>query len=764
MRLIRASLRHPRLAIVLVLAVTGLAAAGLPRLELRTDGHALVPPGDPAIVADAEIRGRFRLRDPIVVLVQTSHPGGIFNLETLTRVRKLSDAFAALPGVGPENVASLATERRDRVYPGTLTFRPFLDPLPDTPELMETLRGDVEAPGLLRGTLVSYDGKAATILVGVPSGPGGTGDRIAFYRQVRSLADSMEGGRDRIDVVGAPVAEALLGTHLLADLAVLLPLSLAVVALIVWLGCRRVWGVLLALSNAGACIVATFGLMGWLGSPVYLTTAMLPVVLTTVAVADEIHVFWQHQRALAAASGESPAELVARTLGRLAAPIVFTTVTTAVGFLSFLSSPIQPVRAFGLFAGIGVLFCLAWSFLVTPAALLLLGPERLRRPAMATRPGGDRISQVLALGLRRPGWTLAALAGLTLILGAGVARLQVQDSWIDGFAPGSDFYQATQRANRHLHGTHTLLVHLDFDRPAPEGVPAFQSPAVLDAVGRLEGFLRGRPYVGGVLGPNSHLSAVTYLWLARQEEMRAIPRHPDRVKTAWERFDMGRGEHRRREIVDDDLRRGVVTVFLKDANYRDTAALMDDIRAFSAKYLAPLGGRIGFAGDVAVSQAMIPAIVRTQVSSVLWALVGSFAAVWIASRSFRTAGLAILPVSVAVLWVFGVMGWSGIPLGVATSMFCSISLGIGVDYAIHLLDRMRPMSGQGSGETALQAVQEVGPAIVTDTAAIALGFGLLAISQVPSNARFGGLVAVALLASCVLTLAGLGALLARRSE
>jgi hypothetical protein len=131
--LTRASVRHPRRTIAVFLAAIALVAPGLLRLELRTDGHALVPPDDPVVKIDAEVREHFGLRDPIVVLVETSHPAGIFNRETLIRVQKLSDALAKLDGVGPRQVVSLATEHRDRVYPGTLNFRPFLDPMPDSP-------------------------------------------------------------------------------------------------------------------------------------------------------------------------------------------------------------------------------------------------------------------------------------------------------------------------------------------------------------------------------------------------------------------------------------------------------------------------------------------------------------------------------------------------------------------------------------------------------------------------------------------------------
>lgn len=112
-RLAERSIERPWIAIAAVLALTLAAAPGMMRLTLRTDGHALVPPEDPAVLFDAEVREHFELRDPLVVLIETSHPEGIFNTDTLARVRDLTAALAALPEVGPRHVTSLATETRD---------------------------------------------------------------------------------------------------------------------------------------------------------------------------------------------------------------------------------------------------------------------------------------------------------------------------------------------------------------------------------------------------------------------------------------------------------------------------------------------------------------------------------------------------------------------------------------------------------------------------------------------------------------------------
>ena len=766
-RVYRAARRHPRWTLALALAVTLIAAAGLARLELRVDGRALVPTDDPTLLFDRRIRELFGVRESLVVVVESSHPNGIYNPGTLRTIQRVSEIAAEIPEIGPRNVMSLATERRDRVYPGTLKFRPFLDPLPDTPLLMSHLKDDVEAAGILEGTLVSTDSRAAAVLIGVPApAADGAFDRRQLYRRVVTAVEALGSETDRVSVVGAPAAEALLGAHVLADLVALLPASMLVMAILLGWRLRRVWGVLLGLTEVGACLVFTLGLMGWLGVPVYLTTAVLPVVLTTLGLADEIHVF-SHYQLLLARGGGTKAELVDRTLRDMVRPVTFTSLTTSIGFLSFTAAEIEPIRMFGVFAAVGILFCLLWTLTVAPAALALLPADRLRRPPSSGRPGTVRW---VGPFLRRPRWTLAVLALVTLSLGLGVRQLYVQDSWIEGFAPESSFRLQTEAVNRRFHGTHLLLIHLqiaDGEGEPPRGdgrSGPLLDPELLHEIGELEAFLSGLPGVGGVLGPHSHLSTISYLWLGRRAEAFGIPEDPVRVSRLLRFFEVVRGEHRRREVIVDDLDQALVTVFLKNANYREVQALLQALARDRAS--DPGSGRmeVRLAGDVAVSQAMIPAIVRSQVLSLLIALVGAALTLTVLFRSLSTALLSLLPVSMAVLWTFGAMGWLDVPLGVATSMFCAITLGVGVDYAIHFLEARRRAQAAGSSPVLVRALEESGPAIVTDMLAIAGSFGLLMISNVPANARLGLLAAVALVAGCILTLVGLGALLARGQE
>lgn len=979
----RQSVRHPAAAVAVAFAVVAAAAPGILRLELRTDGHALVPPDRPEILLDQEVRDEFDAKDALVVVIRSEHPDGIYDLQTLQLVQDLTREIEAIEGIAAGDVTSLDTEYNHRVRPGTLQARRFLEPMPRTPQDLEMLRSDLERIRLYTGILVSRDGRSTSILVGVPKGV----DRTALYATVQSLVSGHQGGCERIHVVGAPVAEAMLGHHILEDLGVpravlgvstaeddeaatedssrlhlpqslhelrrmiarhigLAPVAILIMGVVFAVSFRSLTAAALPLIEVGACLATVFGLMGWAGVPVYLTIAVMPVILAAIGVTDEIHVFARYAQEVQSHPERPCVDAVMVTLEEMWRPIVKTSVTTAVGFLSFALSPLPPVRAFGIFTSIGIVFCMLWSLSTIPAMLALLGTRRCA-PSGISRPRRfDVLSRLEQLFRRLAGFSLAGryailifAAVFVLLCPFGVKRLRVQDSWIDGFAPESAFYRATQFFNERFLGSHVLLLRLEtpadrftgevpvsaidhrqivlvdahLDRPdrlAGLGItltpaqapptspnpaqPAVQNPpsasertlspksegttppsrgtaassdrsaaapsrlsaaaptsrsgvsptlptkptstsrsatppiserrpaprptnssppprrgtasqrpwkgriaeariengqivALLDKKGgspkmamlaagaetvqyeirelpladpstlreieRLEEFVEGlRDYtVGGVIGPASLLATANFMSRGLREEHRCLPADSDTAEWVWSQYARIRGAPRLRQTINEGYNAALVSVFLKDANFVDVGLLMKAIRRYEAEHLKPAGISLDFAGDVAVSQTLIDSIVDTQVRSLLGSLVGVLLVTIVLGRSLLYGILSALPCCLAVLGNFAFMGWMGIPLSVATSMFAGMTLGIGVDFAIHLIERYRLARRRGFEQTQAVAdsLRHTGPAVLIDGAAVALGFGVLVLSQVPANARLGWLVVLSV-ACCVL--------------
>src|SRR5262249_11243804 len=141
---------------------------------------------------------------------------------------------------------------------------------------------------------------------------------------------------------------------------------------------RRIIASILPMAEVGACLLFIFGLMGWFDVPVYLTIAVMPVLLTAMAVTDEIHVYSRYFALLHEKHVEDHRELVQETMDEMVCRVVNTSRTPATGLFPFAFPPLKPVVALGLFTGIGVMFCLFWSLSVMPAFLSLIKPAWLR--------------------------------------------------------------------------------------------------------------------------------------------------------------------------------------------------------------------------------------------------------------------------------------------------------------------------------------------------------------------------------------------------
>jgi predicted RND superfamily exporter protein len=843
-RLPRIALRRPGTTLAVAAAVVLAAAGGLTRLELATDGRELLPRGDPAVRYDQALRRSLGLRDTVAVVVWSPRPEGIFEPRALAAVTELSERLAALDGVGRAHVTSLATEPGTRTVPGTLHPRPLLDPLPRTPREIDRLRQDLRRIPIYDGVLVSHDGHGAAVLVELPP----AADRRRTVAEIRRRAAAAVAPPLTVDVVGAPVAEALLGDHLLADLGVprrwliagaapsgrppLVPAALVFMSAVFFAAFRRPLAVLLPLLEVAVCLAVVFGVLGWAGIPLYLTTAILPVVLTAVGTADEIHVFRRLREIAAERPGQPWRQTVEETLEDMAGPVILTSVTTATAFLSFALSPIGPVRVFGLAAAAGVGVCLLFTLTVLPALLLLL-PAPLLLPRTHPRGGSARGFEALARLAREHPLAAPAgfAAGLSVLALLGLPRLEVQDSWAAGFAADSPMARAITRFEEGFLGSHQLRLVIRGPRAAARGEAAaeavgqheltlpraawpadldlleqaalrvagssgrewrtwivsaepaggrlrlhlalqggslrvalrprpgervrweilsepFRRPGPVAALAALEDFLARRPGVGGVLGPAAYLRTAHDLATGAG---RHLPDRSDRLRAAWQNYAVLRGPARLEETVDPERwDRAVITVFQRHSSYRTSGRLFDDLGRWEARRLTPLGLTAETAGDVTVSRALIGAVVRTQLVSLALSLAGIGLVVTLLGGSWRWGAAALLPPALAVTAAFSALGAAGLPLGVATSMFAGIVLGVGVDGAVHLLTRLSRgrAAGLGHRRALAEALAGTGPPIALDALAVGGGFGLLSLSTVPANAHLGALLALAV-ATCL---------------
>jgi predicted RND superfamily exporter protein len=216
------------------------------------------------------------------------------------------------------------------------------------------------------------------------------------------------------------------------------------------------------------------------------------------------------------------------------------------------------------------------------------------------------------------------------------------------------------------------------------------------------------------------------------------------------------------EEIDYDYRQANLRATLNTGRFTHGKVVMEAAEQYVNDAFSTADLTATLTGRVSVDYHWIRELAQSHFRSVGIAL----AAVWlVATLSFGSALaglLALVPVAMAILLIYAIMGFFGIWLAIGTSMFAAIAIGIGVDFSVHTIDRLKVLiKEQGrSMEDAFSALfPSTGRALLFNFAAILLGFGVLTTSQVPPLVRFGSLVGVAVSVSFVASMTLLPALI-----
>jgi predicted RND superfamily exporter protein len=767
LRLSEHATRRPVLWIAAFLLLTLVCLSGFTRLRIRTDGSAVYPTANPVI--QDTIRDRVTFRDPreLILLVTPTREEGpsLLSLEGITYLRSIRDALLELEGLHPPGVLSLGTIPDGMPRSISRPFPTFLDTtFRDAGEfdaMLERIRQNRIASGLF----VTPDGTAAALYVGFRNDlePRGT------IEELRSWIDSRgeEEETFRLRLLGPLVAETMLGEKVLGDLARLIPVMVAVIAVLLLLSLGTPGGVLVPMTAAVASILWILGIMGHVGSPVTLVSTVLPVLLMAMSITDEVHLLERIQAHLSdGARGEGGSDhsrentrrVLLASLREVGSPIVATSVTTAIAFLSFLSASMSPVRDFGLFASVGILLAMMFTFTFIPALIVLLPARWLLPRERSLLPGLRSIPRIWERGAIRQSNRVLLPATVLLAVGLpGLLLLRVEDSWVRNFDPDDPLVVADREFNERFWGTYRYDVVFRGEPwffYTPEGVALLEECARVAEAG---------PHVGGTFGHVSLMEEVADEY-GEEPPVSALSERQIRRLGAWAEIALGRPLLAR--VISGNGSTARMRVFVKDADYPRGLALEAHLREGLTGRAEAAGVQIHFSGDLPSAVEVVRDIVTNQLRSIGWTLVGIAALLLIVFRNLRTALILLIPVIVANWLLLAGLGYLRVPLGIASSMFASLTIGVGIDYPLHLLHAYRRhRSSSPDRDAALEgALGTAGRAIRWNAIALGVGFAVLGVSGLPPNRALGLLLGAAMFLCYGSTLFFLPRFVSRRGE
>ncbi|MEW6216419.1 MAG: MMPL family transporter, partial [Candidatus Bipolaricaulota bacterium] len=658
---------HPAWTLGGIALITLVFALFLPRLGFQADYSQMLPAGDPVVAQYERARDLFGSQSLFMLAVVAEESGTLFDLPSLTKLYRITEELQAFVDEGLlEEVISPMTVDIVQGSATAITVRPILPGLPRDEEDAARFREVILGERMVRDTLFVADGSAAVLVL--KAHPEFEDDEQAMGKVLAGLEaiPTRHGGPESFYISGDAAFLVYVNRYMRKDLAFLLPVVILVVVAVLFVSFRTLRGVFLPMAVVLVALVWTMGFVALLGAKLTMISTFLPVLLVAVGSAYGIHVVNDH--AELARRGGDRKKLALQIADEMLTPITGAALTTAAGFLTLLTAFLVPTREFGAFAAFGTLVAFVLALTLIPAILALLPIPRVRE-----RKARLLFDKVVGRGAgfvaRRPALTLGlALAVFGFFLG-GVPLLKVESDMTKYFRDDSPVVTGMTFVEDRFGGSQELSVVVNTGR-----ADGLKEPEVLRFFERLQDYLEVRPEVGST-SSLADLVKETYFTLRGDDPaFYAIPGTPQAVAQLLLLYEGGGGEVTR-GMAAQRFAWGRITARVRSVGLSGYTALTRDVEAFIVQEKPPQVTEIYVTGSPSVYVQLSRKLIQSQIVS-LGASLGAVALIVIlVMASVGTGLLVLIPLVVTVAGNFGVMGYVGAHLDMATVMIASLTVG-----------------------------------------------------------------------------------------
>lgn len=747
--------RYKLILTISILLIVG-AAAFLPSMTKDTSTEAFIPKDDPVLLYRDNVRETFGLKDPMVVAVYNED--GIYNPQTLELIYDLGEQLKTVEGIDPDQIKSLATENNITGTSDGMMVEPFyeIESLDDS--VAHSVQLAIADFDMYQGSLVSEDGTMALIVAEIMDSHDTKGHEV--YKSVVDLADEVRTGDALLYVAGEGAVSGYMASYIDADAQRLNPIAGLVITLILFVAFRTLRGVVIPNIMVLATVGSSLGAMAAFGVSFFVITNALPVILIAIGVADGIHIMGQYYEEVAHSPKSTQQHLIISTMTKMWRPVTITSLTTIAGFLAIsYTSYMPPMTYFGIFAAFGVAIALIYAIFFIPSALMLLKPQisKPMKDSLKVDTFGNITTGLGRLVVKSPKGIIAIAVLIMAAAIYGATKITVNESRISNFKDTEPIALADEAINDKTDGTTYLDIKIE-----TEDYEGLFEPEALHKIEALQKHMESHPLVNGSTSIVDFIKKMNKSLNENDETAYEIPDDAFLIAQYFLLYSTGGDPTDFDNYVDFDYSQANVRVRMNKSEYADEKVVQEEAQKYINSNFTDEAITAHLSGKVALDYQWINQLADNHVKGVLLAL---FAVLVVAALSFRSVGAGIytiVPVIFAVAVIYGVMGFTGVWLSVGTSMFAAIAIGVGVDFAVHTVDRMIYFINELklNIEEAFEAFfRTTGRALLFNLLSLSLGFGVLITSSVPPLIRFGSLVAVSVSAGFLASITVLPAII-----
>jgi predicted RND superfamily exporter protein len=748
MKIVNLSIDHPKKVIGVFFVVTALFVTQIPKISVDTDPENMLSTDEPVRVVHSEVKGDFNLNDTLVLGVVDDEGGGVFRPEVLERVARITDEILKIDGVIARDVISPTTTDDIQATGGILRIEPLMKRAVGDEEAAKKVRDAALRNPVLKNLLISEDGTSLSLFIPIKE------KRLSYRisKEIEGIIES-EKGSEQYHLTGLPVAEDTFGVEMFKQMAVAAPLSGLLIFLLMLFFFRRPLMVISSMVTAVMTVVWAMGLLIGAGFTVHIMSSMIPIFLMPIAVVDSVHLLSEFHDRFPAVRDRRRALL--EVMDDLFVPMLFTSITSAVGFSSLMLTPIPPVKVFGAFVAFGIV-C-AWFLTITfiPAFIMVL-PERTflafgrRKTEGRERPIVHRIQKTLGrTAANHPRTVLSAAAVILAVSVYGITLTVVNDNPVRWFHKGHPIRVADRILNERFGGTYMAYLVLE-----GKEADVMKDPG---HAGYIEGLQRGldkMDVVGKTTSITDVVKKVSFELHDEDPAYDAIPDTRNKIAQYLFLYEMSGDPDDLYHLVDPEYRKANIWVQLKSGDNRDMRSVENFVRDYMEKDPPPEGIGVKWAGltylNVVWQERMVWGMLKALAGSAL----AVFVIMTVLFRSPLWGLVSMIPLTLTITFIYGLVGILGKDYDMPIAVLSARTLGVSIDFAIHFCQRTRQISEDTPGwpMTVERVFDEPVRAILRNMVVIAVGFLPLLLSPLVPYRTVGFFFAAIMAASGLTTI------------
>ena len=736
-------LSHRILAIGITLMVVALCAAGLHNFVLNNDYGAFFDHDDPRMKAYEDTQEMYS-KDDTVFFVVTANNGNVFDRQVLAAIEYLSEEAWKLPHA--TRVDSLTTYQHAWSEEDDL----MVSALVESPSTMSDAdlakaREIAYAEPLLQNRLVK-EGSPVTgvnVTINIPKElpRASIGITEAAEKLMAETAERFPAVSLKLTGI-IPLNNAFLVVALF-DVSYLVPIMLLIIVVTMAFLLKSMTLMLATVVVVVFSAFSALGILSWLNYETAGPLAMLPLIVMTLAVANCIHILVSIQAIMR--KGEEKMNAIVESIRINMVPVFITSLTTAIGFLCMIVTPVPPLHDLGIFTAVGVLFSFWLSIFFLPVIVSML-PFRV--PQMSAKEKVRTPMEYLGeFVIANKGVICISLTVITLLIAMNISSIRINNQFVEWFEKGFPIRQDTEYAMDNLTGIYQLI----FNVPAKES-GGMNEPEYLAHLDNFSEWLRDQE---GVVHVSSIASTMKRLNRAMHGDDPAMYKIPESREMAAQylllyEMSLPAGIALNTEVnIDKSASRMVVTT--SNLRSEEMSRLISKIESWEQQNLP----EYMFSPTLGPA-VMMAEVARTMMESMMYsaplALLLVSIALMIALRSFRYGLISLVPNLMPLAVGFGIWGLLGKEMNFSMTTIIAMSVGIVVDDTVHFMSkylRARREYGLSPEDGVRYAFSSVGKAMWVTSFILVAGFSIMTISPMMYSDNMGMLTSFIIIAALV---------------